>query len=121
MAPQVGPFSMEADRSRLVAPAHMPDHDLAAALFVDLHITTGSASIVAPIVTVIAPIVIVAIVAADSVSVTADRFNAQDQLSKRDVRSGQGSVSGGCWESPNCTREGGDTRQFSHSNLLLCR
>jgi hypothetical protein len=112
---------MEADRSRLVAPAHMPDHDLAAALFVDLHITTGSASIVAPIVTVIAPIVIVAIVAVDSVSVTAVRFNAEDQLSKRDFRFGRDSISGGCWESPHCTRDGGDKRQFSHSNLLLCR
>src|SRR5260370_2398577 len=103
MAPQVGPFSMEADRSRLVATAHMPDHDLAAALFVDLHITTGSASIVAPIVTVIAPIVIVAIVAVDAVSVTQFRSTANAQLRHPHCRLDSDSTSVPYYHAPHHT------------------
>jgi hypothetical protein len=67
----------------------VPDHDLATALFMDLHVATGSAPIVAPIVTVIAPIVIVAVVAVDSVSVTAVRSDAEVQPSKRDFGLGR--------------------------------
>lgn len=49
-------------RSRSVATAHMPDHDLVAAQFADRHVATDSASIVVPTVNVkIAPIVIAAI------------------------------------------------------------
>lgn len=48
-------------RSRSVATAQMPDHDLVAAQFADRHVTTDSASIIVPIVNVkIAPIVVAA-------------------------------------------------------------
>jgi hypothetical protein len=74
-------------RSRSVATAHMPDHDLIAAQFADCQVTTDSASIVVPIVNVkIAPIVVAAI--------------------------------GECRKSPQRARNGGDMRQFSHSNTL---
>jgi hypothetical protein len=103
----------------------MPDHDLVATPFADLHITTGSTSIVAPIITVTAPIVIVAIVIttlADSVSLTAVKSDAGVQLSKRDFGFGRDSIppiSGACRDSPHCARDSGDKWQFSHSNLLL--
>jgi len=107
----------------------MPDDDLVAASFPDRHVTTGSISIVAPIVTAtIAPIVIVAIViatlAVDSVSVTAVRSNAEVKLSERDFGFGRDripSISGGCRESPHCARDDRDKWQFSHSDFLLCR
>jgi len=67
----------------------MPDHDLAAALFADFHVATGAASIVAPI-------VVVAIVAVDAVSLTAVRSDAEvQQLGKRDFGFGRDSISGG--------------------------
>jgi hypothetical protein len=104
----------------------MPDHDLVAAPFADRHVTTGSVSIVAPIITVtIAPIVIATIVTAlavDSVSVTAVRSDAEVQLSKRHFGFGRDSIafdSGVGRESPHCARDGGDKRKFRHSEFLL--
>ena len=119
-------FQMKSLKPRardLVATTLMPNHDLVTALFMDLHITTRSASIIAPIVTVTAPIVIIAIVIttlADAVSVTAVRYGAV-QLSKHDFGSGRdsiSSISAGRGESPRCAHNGGDKRQ-SHSDLLL--
>jgi hypothetical protein len=80
----------------------MPDHHLTSALFVDFHVATGSASIVAPI-------VIVAIAAVDSVSFTAVRSDAEVQrLGKRDFRFEGDSIAGRCGKSPHCTGDGGD-------------
>ena len=111
-------------RSRSVATAHMPNHDLVAAPFADRHVTAGSASIVALTAT-IAPIVIAIVIttlAVDSVSVTAVRSDAEVQLSKRDFGLGRiPSISGVCRNSPHYARDGGDKWQFSYSNLLLCR
>jgi hypothetical protein len=103
----------------------MPDHDLLAAPLADRHVTTGSVSIVAPIVTVtIAPIVIAIIitaVAVDPVSVTAVRSDAEVQLSKCHFGFGRDStVSGVGRESPRCARDGGDKRKLPHSDFLLC-
>jgi hypothetical protein len=72
------PSAAAARRSRSVATAHMSDHDLVAPLLAERHVTTGSASVVAPIVRVkVAPIVIVAIgimtLAVDLVSFTASQ------------------------------------------------
>jgi hypothetical protein len=106
----------------------MPDHNLVAALFAKRHVATGSVSIIAPIITAtVPPIVSVAIVITTltvvPVSVTAVRSDAEVKLSKRDFGFGRDSIpsiSGGCRESPDCRRDGGDKRQFSDSNLLLC-
>jgi ParB-like nuclease domain len=82
--------------TRSVATARMPDHDLVAAPFVERYFTTGPASIVAPIVTL--PII--------SVLVETVRPDAE----ARDFDVGRDSILGGCWESPHCTRDGGDKR-----------
>jgi hypothetical protein len=115
-------FLVQSAARRSVATALMPDHNLVAAPFADGHVTTGSVSVVAPIVTVtIAPIVIVATVvttlAVDSVSFTAVRSDTELELSERDVgfrRDCTTSISGECRESPHCARDGGDKWQFSH-------
>jgi hypothetical protein len=102
----------------------MLDYDLIAPPFTDRHVTAGPASIVA---VTIAPIVIAIVIttlAVDSVSVTAVRSNAKVQLSKRDFGFGRDSIhpiSGVCRERPHCARDGGDKRNFSHSDFLLCR
>jgi hypothetical protein len=100
------------------------DDNLLAAPFANLDVTAGSASIVAPVVTVTAPIIIVAIVVtslADSVSIKAVRSGAEVQLSSDFGFGGSSisSISGGCGESPRCARDGGDKWQSSHSDLLV--
>src|SRR6266566_6542823 len=85
-----------------VATTRMPDHDLVAVPFVERYFTTGSASIVAPIVTL------------PMVSVETVRSDAEVPLSKRDFGFGRDNIPSGCWESPHCIRDGGDKRQFSH-------
>jgi hypothetical protein len=97
----------------------MPDHDLVAAPFADRHVATTSFSIpISPIVVAtISPIVIVATIVA-TITLTAVWSNAEVKLSKRDFGFGR-DISGGCRENPHCARDGGDKRQFSHSNLLL--
>src|SRR5262249_8966794 len=75
MAPQVGHFLLEAGHSRSVTAAHMLDHDLAAPLFADRHVTTGSVSIVAPIVAMtMAPIVRPIIIATFTITPAAARW-----------------------------------------------
>jgi hypothetical protein len=109
-------FATRSERLRSVATAHMPDHDLFAALLANFHVSTGSASIVAPI-------VILAIVAVDSVSVPIPAVRSSAELSKRDFGFGRDSIPS-IWsrrrESPYRARDSGDERQFRHSNLL-CR
>jgi hypothetical protein len=102
----------------------MPDYDLVATPLADRHVPARPASIVA---VTIAPIVIATVittVAVGSVSVTAVRSDAEVQLSKPNFGFGRDSVSsisGVCRESPRYARDGGDKRQFSHSDVLLCR
>ena len=85
-----------------VATTRMPDHDLVAVPFVERYFTTGSASIVAPIVTL------------PMVSVETVRSAAEVPLSTRDFGFGRDNIPSGCRESPHCIRDGGDKRQFSH-------
>jgi len=100
-----------------VATTFMPDHDLASALFAERHVTTDSASIVAPIGAVTkAPIVIVPlIIATFTLAVGSD---TEVELSKRDFGFGSDRIPpvfGGCRETPHCASDGGDEWQFSHS------
>jgi len=101
----------------------MLDHDLAAPLFADRHVTTGSVSIVAPIVAMtIAPIVRPIIIATFTIT-PAVGSDAEVQLSNRDLGLGRDihSIPGGCRQNPRRARDGGDKRKFSHSHFLLCR
>jgi hypothetical protein len=96
----------------------MPDYDLIAAPFPDRHVTAAFASIVAPTTIVIA--IVITTLAVDSVSVTTVRSDAEVQLSKGNF--GFGNIPSGVRrQSPHYARDGGDKRQFSHSNLLLCQ
>jgi len=100
-----------------VATTFMPDHDLASALFAERHVTTDSASIVAPIGAVTkAPIVIVPlIIATFTLAVGSD---TEVELSKRDFGFGSDRIPpvfGGRRESQHCASDGGDEWQFSHS------
>src|SRR5262249_51790001 len=111
--------------SRLVATAHTPDHDLVAAPFADSHIATAVSASISPIIVVtISPIIVVAIIVTTFTvdSLAAVGADAEFELSERDDRRGRDcitSLSGGCGKNPECARDGGDKRQFSHSNLLL--
>src|SRR5215467_13605326 len=118
-----GHFLLEAGHSRSVTAAHMLDHDLAAPLFADRHVTTGSVSIVAPIVAMtIAPIVRPVIISTFTVT-PAVGSDAQVQLSNRDRGLGRDIhfIPGGCRQNPRRARDGGNKRKFSHSHFLLCR
>src|SRR5467141_2454963 len=105
--------------------AHTPDDDLIAAPFADGHIATMVSASISPIIVVtISPIVIVPIIIATFTLTPAVGSDTEVQLSERDRRLGRDRITstfGKCWESPHCASDGGDKRQFSHSNLLLCR
>src|SRR5215813_11267374 len=118
-----GHFLLEAGHPRSVTAGRMLDYDLAAPLFADRHVTTGSVSIVAPIVAMtIAPIVRPIIIATFTIT-PAVGSDAEVQLSNRDLGLGRDihSIPGGCRQNPRRARDGGDKRKFSHSHFLLCR
>jgi hypothetical protein len=100
--PQVGANVLfKAAVPQSVATAPMPDHDLVAAPFADRHVTTGSASIVAPIVTV-------------TIAVTAVRSDTEVQLCKRNVGLGRDSIPSISSYAGNCrhrARAGGNKRK----------
>src|SRR5262249_2307708 len=113
-------------RSRSVATAHTPNHDLVAAPFANSHIATEVSASISPIIVVtISPIVIVPIIIIATFTLTPTLGSDTDvHLSERDRRLGRDRITpifGECWESPHCARDGGDKQQFSHSNLLPCR
>jgi hypothetical protein len=112
-------------RSRSVATALTPDHDLIAAPFADSHITTMISTSISPIIVVtISTIVTVLTIIAAFTLTPAVGSNTHVQLGERDRRLGRARITSGfgaCRESPHCASSGGsDKRQFSHSNLLLC-
>jgi hypothetical protein len=120
--PTTGPFPTS-ERLRSVATPHVPDDDLVAAPFADGHIAAVVSAPISPLIAVaISPIVNTIIIATFTLA-AAVRSDADIQLSKRDfgLRTNNPSISSGCRESPHCGCNGGDKRQFSHSNLLLCR
>src|SRR5215475_1628932 len=111
------------ESARSVATVHVSDHDLVAAPFADRHLTTVVSSISPVIVVTISPIVVVAIIIATfTVGALAVGSDTDIQLSERDRRFGRDSITsvfGRCRKSPHYARDGGDKRQFCHSNLLL--
>src|SRR5215469_12714234 len=113
-----------AHRSRSVAAVHTPDHDLVAASLADGHVATAAS--ISPVLAVaISPVVVIPIIIATfTVGPLAVGSDTEVQLSERDRRFRGDSITsvfGGCRNTPHYARDGGDKRQFSHSNLLLCR
>jgi hypothetical protein len=104
---------------------HAFDHDVVAASFADDYLATAVSASISPVIVVtISPIVIVPIIIAAFTLTPAVRSDTEIQLSEHDRRLGRDSTSsvfGGCGDSPHCGRDGGDKRQFSHANLLLCQ
>jgi hypothetical protein len=100
------------------------DHNLVAAPFADGHIATVVSASISPIIVVTISPIVVPIVIATFTLTPAIGTGTEVKLSERDRRFGRDGITSvfrECWESPHCARDGGDKRQFSHSNLLLCR
>src|SRR5215467_14384050 len=93
----------------------MPDDPIAAQI-ADRHVTTDAALIVVPIVNVKTAPIVIAIV------ITAVGSDTDVKLSECDRGFGRNvaSVFGECRENPRRARNGGDKRQFSHSNTPPC-